>query len=79
MFRTVVLALAVASAAAFAPIKAPVTRTSVVTQAFETEIGAQQPLGFWDPLGLLENADQDRFDRLREVGFCEGLWVVGVT
>ena len=25
------------------------------------------PLGFWDPLGLLNGADQERFDRLREV------------
>jgi hypothetical protein len=34
---------------------------------FEETIGAQPPLGFWDPLGLLNDADQDRFDRLREV------------
>ena len=33
--------------------------------SFETEVGAQPPLGFWDPLGLLENADQERFDQLR--------------
>lgn len=46
--------------------KAP--RATAMKMAFEQEIGAQPPLGFWDPLGLLENADQDRFDRLREVG-----------
>eukprot|EP00607_Mallomonas_marina_P007472 CAMPEP_0182416786 /NCGR_PEP_ID=MMETSP1167-20130531/1139_1 /TAXON_ID=2988 /ORGANISM="Mallomonas Sp, Strain CCMP3275" /LENGTH=169 /DNA_ID=CAMNT_0024589853 /DNA_START=182 /DNA_END=691 /DNA_ORIENTATION=+ len=34
---------------------------------FESEIGAQPPLGFWDPLGLLAEADQERFDRLRYV------------
>jgi len=34
---------------------------------FESELGAQPPLGFWDPLGLLADADQARFDRLREV------------
>ena len=34
---------------------------------FEKEIGAQLPLGFWDPLNLLYNVDQARFDRLREV------------
>merc|ERR1711916_372485 len=32
-----------------------------------SEIGAQPPLGFWDPLGLLADADQERFDRLRYV------------
>ena len=35
--------------------------------SFESEIGAQPPLGFWDPLGLLTNADQARFERLRVV------------
>ena len=34
---------------------------------YENEIGAQPPLGFWDPLGLLKNANQGRFDRLRYV------------
>ena len=39
---------------------------------FESEIGAQPPLGFWDPLGLLADADQERFDRLRaELGKVE--------
>ena len=28
---------------------------------------AKKFLGFWDPLGLLTNADQERFDRLRTV------------
>ena len=35
--------------------------------AFENEVGAQPPLGFFDPLGLLKDADQNRFDRLRFV------------
>ena len=30
-------------------------------------LGAQPPLGFWDPLGLLKDADQSRFDFLRYV------------
>eukprot|EP00595_Chromulina_sp_UTEXLB2642_P002803 CAMPEP_0196767534 /NCGR_PEP_ID=MMETSP1095-20130614/41723_1 /TAXON_ID=96789 ORGANISM="Chromulina nebulosa, Strain UTEXLB2642" /NCGR_SAMPLE_ID=MMETSP1095 /ASSEMBLY_ACC=CAM_ASM_000446 /LENGTH=171 /DNA_ID=CAMNT_0042135963 /DNA_START=668 /DNA_END=1183 /DNA_ORIENTATION=- len=34
---------------------------------FENEIGVQPPLGFWDPLGLLKDADQERFERLRTV------------
>jgi hypothetical protein len=34
---------------------------------FESEIGAQTPLGFWDPLGLLADADAARFARLRTV------------
>lgn len=39
---------------------------SVLKMGFEKEIGVQAPLGFWDPLGLLKNADQERFDSLRK-------------
>ena len=35
--------------------------------SFKSEVGVQPPLGFWDPLGILEEADQQRFDRLRAV------------
>merc|ERR1712115_514376 len=60
------------SAAAFAP-NAQVLRTSVATNmAFESELGVQPPLGFFDPLGLLNDADQERFDRLRYVELKHG-------
>ena len=36
---------------------------------FADEIGVQPPLGFWDPLGMLNDADQERFDALRYVSF----------
>lgn len=49
-----------------------VARSSSLKMAFEQETGAQPPLGFWDPLGLLDNADQDRFDRLRFVELKHG-------
>ena len=70
--KSSIAAVLVGSAAAFAP--APVVQqTSVATQmAFESEIGAQAPLGFYDPLGLLKNADQERFDRLRYVELKHG-------
>ncbi len=42
------------------------SRTSIKMQ-FDNAIGAQAPLGFFDPLGLLKDADQARFDRLRYV------------
>lgn len=71
MLSKVALALAFASAAAFAPPAARTTPKTVV-HAFESEIGAQPPLGFWDPLGLLADADQERFDRLRYVEIKHG-------
>ena len=39
---------------------------------FSSAEGAQPPLGFWDPLGLLKEADQERFDRLRFVELKHG-------
>jgi len=68
--KSVIFAAAIASAAAFAP--APVAKTTSALNAFESELGAQPPLGFFDPLGLLDNADQERFDRLRYVEIKHG-------
>ena len=60
----------IASAAAFAPSK--VAQTSTALNAFESELGVQPPLGYFDPLGLLDDADQERFDRLRYVEVKHG-------
>jgi hypothetical protein len=65
MFKFILAAL-LASAAAFAP-SAKVATSSALKMGFEDALGAQPPLGFWDPLGLLNDADQERFDRLRYV------------
>jgi hypothetical protein len=65
-----ILASLIASAAAFAPSQ--VAQTSTTLNAFEGEVGSQPPLGFFDPLGLLDDADQDRFDRLRYVELKHG-------
>merc|ERR1712029_303483 len=61
--KTIIAAALAGSAAAFAPA-GQVSKSSIATQmAFENELGVQPPLGFWDPLGLLNDADQERFDR----------------
>jgi len=39
---------------------------------YEDALGAQPPLGFWDPLNLLEGADEERFNRLRTVEIKHG-------
>uniref|UniRef100_A0A7S3NM50 Plastid light harvesting protein n=1 Tax=Aureoumbra lagunensis TaxID=44058 RepID=A0A7S3NM50_9STRA len=71
MYKLIV-ALCLTAAAAFqAPASVAQPRSTVV-KAFESEIGAQVPLGFWDPLGLLADADQERFDRLRYVEIKHG-------
>eukprot|EP00581_Thalassiosira_minuscula_P028280 CAMPEP_0183749974 /NCGR_PEP_ID=MMETSP0739-20130205/728_1 /TAXON_ID=385413 /ORGANISM="Thalassiosira miniscula, Strain CCMP1093" /LENGTH=204 /DNA_ID=CAMNT_0025985879 /DNA_START=33 /DNA_END=647 /DNA_ORIENTATION=+ len=63
MMKLVALAALAGSAAAFAP--AMTGKASTALNAFEGELGAQPPLGFFDPLGMLDDADQAKFDRLR--------------
>lgn len=58
-------ALIIGSASAFAPAQTGNAASSTALNAFETELGSQKPLGFWDPIGMLREADQARFDRLR--------------
>jgi hypothetical protein len=68
--KSVIIASLVASAVAFAPAKQAATSTTL--KAFEGELGAQAPLGFFDPLGLVEDGDQEKFDRLRYVEIKHG-------
>ncbi len=70
-FRFIAILASIVGASAFAPV-ARVARGSALKMSFESEIGAQAPRGFWDPLGLLNGADQARFDRLREVEVKHG-------
>ena len=68
--KTAILASLVAATSAFAPAKQAATTTSL--NAFENELGAQEPLGFYDPLGFVEDGDQAKFDRLRYVELKHG-------
>lgn len=71
--KLAIAASLVAGAAAFAPAQNSAPRTSVATNmAFEGELGAQAPLGFYDPLGLVADGDQAKFDRLRYVEIKHG-------
>lgn len=70
IMKTAVLVSLLASAAAFAPTQQKASSTSL--KAFADELGAQPPLGFFDPLGILKNANQERFNRLREVEIKHG-------
>ena len=70
MMKSAILSALIGSAAAFAP--AQTGKATTALNAFESELGAQPPLGFFDPLGLLDSADQERFDRLRYVEIKHG-------
>lgn len=70
MKTAVIASLLVSGAAAFAPVANKAS--SGVLKAFEDDIGATLPLGFWDPLGLVADGDQEKFDRLRYVEIKHG-------
>ena len=64
--------MVIAGAAAFAPAKQTL-KTTAMNMAFEDELGAQPPLGFFDPFGMLSgDCTQERFDRLRYVEIKHG-------
>ena len=76
--KTAVLASLIAAASAFAPAKQAAKTTSL--NSFEGELGAQPPLGFFDPLGLVADGDQEKFDRLRYVEIKHGrICMLGVV
>jgi len=58
--------------AAFAPSAKVLPSTSLQAASFENELGVQPPLGFWDPIGMLDNASEAQFDRLRYVEIKHG-------
>ncbi|KAG7347633.1 chlorophyll A-B binding protein [Nitzschia inconspicua] len=69
--KTAILATLIASAAAFAPAKQAATSTSLQA-SFQDALGAQPPLGFFDPLGLVADGDEAKFERLRYVELKHG-------
>ena len=76
--KTAILASLIAAASAFAPVQQGAKTTSL--NAFEDALGAQPPLGFFDPLGLVADGDQEKFDRLRYVEIKHGrICMLGVV
>jgi hypothetical protein len=76
--KSVIIASLLATAVAFAPAKSA-SKTSALN-SFEDELGAQAPLGFFDPLGLVADGDQEKFDRLRYVEIKHGrICMLGVV
>jgi len=69
--KTAILASLIASAAAFAPAQQVAKSTSSLA-AFEDDFGATAPLGFFDPLGLVADGDEAKFNRLRYVEVKHG-------
>jgi hypothetical protein len=61
--KLAIAALIAGSAAAFAPQQ--VGRASTAVNSYDGELGTIAPTGFFDPLGLSANIDQETFDAYR--------------
>ena len=66
-----VIASLLASAAAFVPSNSA-SKAAGALKAFENEVGAQAPLGKFDPFGLVQDGNQEKFNRLRYVELKHG-------
>jgi hypothetical protein len=76
MMKSVVFSALIASAAAFAPVSQKSAGTALFAKGapsvFADQLGAQMPLGFFDPAGICKDGDQENFDRLRWVELKHG-------
>eukprot|EP00523_Entomoneis_sp_CCMP467_P003713 CAMPEP_0168751702 /NCGR_PEP_ID=MMETSP0724-20121128/17975_1 /TAXON_ID=265536 /ORGANISM="Amphiprora sp., Strain CCMP467" /LENGTH=203 /DNA_ID=CAMNT_0008799865 /DNA_START=73 /DNA_END=684 /DNA_ORIENTATION=- len=67
--KTAVFATLLASAAAFAPAQQASNKASALNagaEPFADVPGVVAPLGYWDPLNLIADGDQDNFNKFRE-------------
>mmetsp|Transcript_38281 Transcript_38281/g.43146 ORF Transcript_38281/g.43146 Transcript_38281/m.43146 type:complete len:205 (-) Transcript_38281:156-770(-) len=58
-------AAAAGSATAFAPCQQGRASSAIAAKPFSDEIGSMAPLGLFDPLKLIEDGNQSKFDALR--------------
>lgn len=62
----------VASASAFVNQANTVSTTQLAASKYENELGAQAPLGYWDPLGVMKVGNDKKFELFRDVEITHG-------
>lgn len=72
MFRLVAFVALLVSAAAFMPAMRSMNGRSALKMNYENEAGVVQPTGFFDPLGLSRNIDQQTFEDYRAAELKHG-------
>lgn len=70
--KTAVIASLIASATAFAPASQQKTSSALSASNFANELGVITPTGFFDPLGLSNDIDQEQFDAWRALEIKHG-------
>lgn len=61
-----------APAAAFAPAFKPSTNSAIMASPYENELGVIAPTGFFDPLGLSNDIDEETFAQYRTAELKHG-------
>lgn len=70
--KIVLSSLLLASAAAFTST-APKSSTALKASKYASEVGVQVPLGYWDPMGIMGNIENDdKFNFFRRVEITHG-------
>ena len=72
MFKAIAILASIFSVAAFTPARVSSGRSSALRMGFESEPGVLPPVGFFDPLGLSKNIDQETFDQYRTAELKHG-------
>jgi hypothetical protein len=72
MIRALITVSALLGASAFAPSRVSSRASSSLKMGYENELGVQAPAGFFDPLGLSTNIDQETFDYYRAAELKHG-------
>ena len=62
---TAAAALFLPAISAFAPASLQKPTTSTALKAYESMPGATAPVGYWDPLNLTSDKEQEQFDKAR--------------
>ena len=66
--KSAIIATIIGSAAAFAPAQHACSSSTTMNAFTSADLpGALPPMGFWDPLGFAENADENTL-KVRENG-----------
>ena len=72
MFKAIAILASLVSVAAFTPARLSSGRSASLKMGFEDAPGVLPPVGFFDPLGLTKNIDQEKFDQYRTAELKHG-------
>eukprot|EP00600_Ochromonadales_sp_CCMP1393_P006763 CAMPEP_0174967658 /NCGR_PEP_ID=MMETSP0004_2-20121128/7704_1 /TAXON_ID=420556 /ORGANISM="Ochromonas sp., Strain CCMP1393" /LENGTH=198 /DNA_ID=CAMNT_0016216811 /DNA_START=50 /DNA_END=646 /DNA_ORIENTATION=+ len=72
MFKYIAILASLASVSAFVGVPRAARSSAALKMSFEDELGVLPPVGFWDPLGLASDGDEEKFARRREVELKHG-------